>query len=224
MNQESDIDERRSTRAPFLSTLRQNRVAAALVAVILVGIGVFAFQWIPRDPGEDSAEAGFARDMSAHHGQAVQMAMIIRDRTGDEQLFFLATDIALMQQGEIGQMTGWLLAWGLDVSGNGEQMAWMGMPTTGLMPGMATQDQIAQLETLPVDEAEVLFLRLMIRHHQGGVDMAEAYLERGDNDVVTAFAEQVIRNQAKEIDTMNAMLEQRGQAPITDPLPSHDSH
>jgi uncharacterized protein (DUF305 family) len=224
MNQETDIDERRSSGAPFLSTLRQNRVAAALVAVILVGIGVFSFQWIPRDPGEDSAEAGFARDMSAHHGQAVQMAMIIRDRTGDEQLFFLATDIALMQQGEIGQMTGWLLAWGLDVSGSGEQMAWMGMPTTGLMPGMATQDQIAQLETLPVDEAEVLFLHLMIRHHQGGVDMAEAYLDRGDNDVVTAFAEQVIRNQAKEIDTMNAMLEQRGQAPITDPLPSHDSH
>lgn len=212
-------DGRTSAGASVVEVIRRNWVAVALLAVIVLGVVVFAVQWWPRTPGTDSAEAGFSRDMSAHHGQAVQMAMIIRDRTQDEQLFYLCTDILLAQQNEIGMMTGWLQAWDLDVSGTGEQMAWMGMPTEGLMPGMATQDQIAQLESLPVDQAEVLFLQLMIRHHQGGVEMAEAYLDRGDNDVVTAFAEQVIRNQSAEIDTMNSMLESRGQEPITDPLP-----
>jgi uncharacterized protein (DUF305 family) len=65
----------------------------------------------------------------------------------------------------------------------------------------------------------------MIRHHQGGVDMAEAYLARGDQEEVSFMADRIVLLQAGEIDTMNAMLEQRGQSPITDPLPdSHEDH
>jgi uncharacterized protein (DUF305 family) len=81
------------------------------------------------------------------------------------------------------------------------------------------------LQTLPVAEAEVLFLELMIRHHQGGVEMAEAYLERGDQDEVAFMADRIVLLQDSEIDTMNAMLEQRAQTPLTDPLPDdHEEH
>jgi uncharacterized protein (DUF305 family) len=46
--------------------------------------------------------------MMVHHAQAVEMAEIVRDRTENPQTRTLATDIALTQQAQIGQMQGWL--------------------------------------------------------------------------------------------------------------------
>lgn len=174
-----------------------------------------------RDPDDDSAEAGFLRDMMTHHGQAVEMALIIRDRTGDEQLRFLATDILLAQQQQIGMMGGWLQVWDLSPNQDGPAMAWMDHPEGSPMPGMATTEDIEDLRTLPVEQAEVLFLRLMIRHHQGAVDMAQAYLQTGDQEEVAAFASNVLQVQDREIETMNRMLVQRGADPITDDLQTH---
>ena len=56
---------------------------------------------------------GFARDMMVHHAQAVEMAEIVRDKTENENVRILATDIALTQQAQIGQMQGWLAVWEL---------------------------------------------------------------------------------------------------------------
>lgn len=214
-----DYDDDEPVERSIVDRLRDNWMAAALVGVILIGVLVFAVQYIPRDPGGDSVEAGFARDMSAHHGQAVAMSLKMRDRAEDEQVFFLCTDIMLTQQNEIGMMTGWLMSWDLGIVGEDDPMSWMGHPTSGLMPGMATAEQIAQLDTLPPAEAEVLFFEIMIRHHQGGVEMAQALLDRSDNEMVRDVAQQMIVVQSAEIDTMNQMLESRGLSPITDPLP-----
>jgi len=201
-------------------------VLLAVMTAIAVGIGVFAWQEIPHTPGENSAEAGFLRDMQTHHSQAVAMAMIIRDRTSDEQLKSLATDIAFSQATESGMMTGYLDAWGLSFAGDQAPMAWMGHPLAAgeLMPGMATTEQVDQLRTLPVPQAEVLFLQLMIRHHQGGVEMAQDVLARSDNSLVRDMANRTVRIQSSEIDTMNQFLVARGQKPITDPLPASHNH
>lgn len=216
-------DDDEAVERTIVDRLRDNWMAAALVAVILVGALVFAFQYIPRDPGSDSVEAGFARDMSAHHGQAVAMSLKMRDRAEDEQVFYLSTDIMLTQQNEIGMMTGWLMSWDLGIVGEDDPMSWMGHPTRGLMPGMATPEQIAQLDTLAPADAEVLFFELMIRHHQGGIEMAQALLDRSDNDLVRDVAQQMIVVQTAEISTMNQMLESRGLPPITDHLPDDHS-
>ncbi|MFI6640110.1 DUF305 domain-containing protein [Streptomyces sp. NPDC050504] len=78
-------------------------------------------------PGEASADAGFARDMSDHHQQAVEMSFIVRDRTRDEEVRRLAYDIANTQANQRGMMLGWLDLWGLPkVSMSGAPMAWMG--------------------------------------------------------------------------------------------------
>jgi uncharacterized protein (DUF305 family) len=75
-----------------------------------------------------------------------------------------------------------------------------------VMPGMATTTEVKELETLPVDEMNAQFLRLMIRHHQGGVAMAQSELELGKEDIVRNFAQQVINTQDAEIATMTTML------------------
>jgi uncharacterized protein (DUF305 family) len=202
--------ETRETEGSQGSWARRGGIIA-LVVLALAVVGVPAAMLMAnRDPGDDSVEAGFLRDMVVHHEQAVEMALIIRDRTGDEQLRFLSTDILLAQQGQVGMMNGWLQLWDLSPNLDGPHMAWMDHEVEGLMPGMATPEQIERLRTLPVDEAEVLFLQLMITHHQSAVDMAEAYLERGDQEDVAAFARNVIAVQDMEIDALSAMLDHRG--------------
>jgi uncharacterized protein (DUF305 family) len=88
----------------------------AVVAVLATG-AVMAMLFASVLPGNDSAEAGFARDMIVHHGQAVQMAEIIRDKTSSDDMRLLAADISLTQQAQVGIMQGWLWVWDLPITG-----------------------------------------------------------------------------------------------------------
>jgi uncharacterized protein (DUF305 family) len=46
----------------------------------------------------------------------------------------------------------------------------------------------------------------MIRHHQGGVMMAEGVINRSDNETVTRLAQTMVDGQQAEIDYMNELL------------------
>ncbi|PWJ45153.1 Uncharacterized conserved protein, DUF305 family [Quadrisphaera granulorum] len=76
-------------------------------------------------PTDESVEAGFARDMQAHHRQAVTMSLSVLNSTDDPEVRQLATDILLTQQQQAGQMHGWLELWGLPQTGSQPVMAWM---------------------------------------------------------------------------------------------------
>jgi uncharacterized protein (DUF305 family) len=189
---------------------------AAVVAFVLLAWGAGE-----RDPGDSSAEAGFARDMSQHHAQAVEMAMLIIDRTDDLRIEGLAKDIALTQQNQIGQMLGWLDIWGLSTARDEPAMAWMDHPAGEPMPGLATREELNALADLSGEEADREFLRLMIRHHQGGVPMAEALLERSDNEIVTRLARSIVESQSAEVRTMESLLAGTGSEPLATPETEH---
>ena len=129
----------------------------------------------------------------------------MRDRTDSDEVRLLATDISLGQQAQIGIMQGWLGAWGLPVTGSEPAMAWMGHPTDGLMPGMATPEEIDRLSQRQPDRADVLLLRLMIAHHQAAIPMARAILQRTDEPEVRQLAKAIIAAQKAEIGNMKAM-------------------
>ncbi|MBF4571659.1 DUF305 domain-containing protein [Herbiconiux sp. VKM Ac-1786] len=77
------------------------------------------------------------------------------------------------------------------------------------MPGMATSADLDRLASLTGTEAETLFLQLMIAHHQGGVEMAEAALSRTTNPLVTALAKAIVFAQSGEIQYMQELLAAR---------------
>jgi uncharacterized protein (DUF305 family) len=78
------------------------------------------------------------------------------------------------------------------------------------MAGMATNEELAALRRATGRDAEVLFLRLMIRHHEGGVLMARALLERSTHRDVVTLARGIDSSQTGEIETMMTMLGERG--------------
>jgi uncharacterized protein (DUF305 family) len=161
-------------------------------------------------PSDSSPEAGFARDMMVHHAQAVEMAEIVRDKTGSEEIRTLAADIALTQQAQIGQMQGWLQVWDLPPTGTEPAMSWMGEPHEGRMPGMASPEEINDLQQASPEEAEALFLQLMVPHHEAAVPMAQAVLEETDRKEVERLAGSILASQQAEIELMRGLLQRRG--------------
>lgn len=168
-------------------------------------------------PAESSADVGFARDMSVHHQQAVEMAFVVRDRTDDEDVRRLAYDIINTQANQRGMMLGWLESWDRPKSSDRPPMEWMGHPVTpsdgALMPGMATDTQLDRLRAAGGREAEVMFLELMTVHHRAGADMAQAAAGEAGTDEIRGLAAGMARAQESEISLMADMLKARGAQP-----------
>jgi uncharacterized protein (DUF305 family) len=188
---------------------RRPAVLIAITAVLMLTAGL-AVGWVAGTsaPGNDSVEAGFARDMQTHHQQAVEMAMYEWKNGSDKAMTTIAYDIATSQSAEIGMYRSWLRDWGVQLSSS-EPMAWAGEEHAhdteeagGLMPGMATDEQIDEFKTLTGSEADVMFADLMIAHHIGGVDMAKAALDRSDNALVVDAARRTITVQQAEIENL----------------------
>jgi uncharacterized protein (DUF305 family) len=217
------------------AVLRMVLTAVALVAA-LVAAG--AIGWLVRGDGGSSAasatsvDAGFARDMSTHHTQAVIMAGYTRDHTTDPAIRNLAYDIEYAQNQQIGEMTGWLDGWGLTRSSSVAVMSWMSddghamhMDTAStsssedpgdvsLMPGMATPNEVTKLETMTGRSLDVYFLQLMLRHHIGGIEMAQYAATHAKFAYVRNLAQKMVDNQTAEITVMKTMLTQRGAQPL----------
>lgn len=214
-------------------------VLAATVALLVagtVGYGI-ARHGRPAVPASGSAEAGFARDMSVHHDQAVKMSLLARDRSTDPAIRYLALDIATGQTSQVGTMSGWLQQWGLNQTDDSRpRMAWMtghgghtmndgaepdamtsqamsamtALHPDGRMPGMATQGEIEELTRLTGRPAEVLWLRLMIRHHMGGIAMAREALALVKPSYEKTLADSIVGSQQSDITYMRDLLKVRG--------------
>ncbi|MCH7231412.1 DUF305 domain-containing protein [Glycomyces sp. L485] len=189
-------------------------VLVAVTAALMLAAG-FAVGWVSATstPANDSPEAGFARDMQTHHQQAVDMAMHEWKAGEDETMRAIAYDIVTAQSAEIGMMRSWLRDWGVQLSSS-EPMAWAGdehvhdlEETGGLMPGVATAEQMAEFRTLTGAEADIMFAELMIRHHIGGIDMAETVLDLTDHEDVAEAAQRMVIVQQGEIGNMEGHLD-----------------
>ena len=203
-------------------------VIAAGLLVAGGGLAVVAGIGRTDTPTADSVDAGFSRDMSRHHLQAVEMANLALTSSSDAEVRRLAFDISATQTNQAGRMQGWLALWGLPLT-SGETMAWMddgamaGMDhghegTDGaVMPGMATEDELAELRSLTGTAFDVRFLQLMLRHHQGGLEMAQYGQRHAAEAAVRSLARSIAQSQTAETSTMAEMLRARGGAPLPAP-------
>jgi uncharacterized protein (DUF305 family) len=203
--------------------------AGALVAVLLGGaaLGIFLTGGSAQLKG-GAVDVGFAQDMSVHHRQAVLMAGQARDRSTDPAIRLIAFDIETNQLQQIGQMQGWLGLWNAAPLPNGLYMTWMadissmpgmahGAPGLPTMPGMASAADLQRLQASSGGPFDVLFLQLMLRHHQGGTPMAQYAAQHAESVQVRNLAEKIVVSQGAESDYLVQLIVQRGAQPLPAP-------
>lgn len=151
----------------------------------------------PGDPGDIM----FAQMMISHHQQAVEMAaMALANPDASPFVRDLAGRIQAAQQPEIDQMTSWLAKWGVADMGD------MDMGHGG-MPGMMTAEQMDSLQAAKGADFNKLWLRMMIEHHQGAIEMADDVLTTTNSTEVAALARAVTQAQQGEVEQMQAELD-----------------
>lgn len=224
------------TRRPGVS--RPQLIALLALGVIAaVAIG-FALGFLARTnfiggndsvPAADSVDVGFAQDMSVHHNQAIDMSAIALTNASDPLVRNLAFDMLTSQQNQVGQMQGWLAIWDRSPVGTDGYMGWMSDDAHGhsmssmaddssgpvaAMPGMASSDELAALRQATGSDVDVMFLQLMLRHHQGGLSMMEYAADHAETPALVRLAQSMISTQQSEATLMTQMLAEKGAAPL----------
>jgi uncharacterized protein (DUF305 family) len=219
-----DTDEGRPGWWSASPTWARAFVAGGL-ALLLVLVGVIGGIAIGRStattygPAADSIDVGFLQDMVTHHNQGVEMAVWARNNTTDPEIRQIAYDIESTQTSQTGRMEGWLTLWGDPLTPpSGQFMGWMGMPTAA-MPGMASPQDLARLRASTGRAMDVVFLQLMLRHHQGGLPMMQTAAAGASVPAVAALAQSMVTSQSSEVGVMTQMLAARGAAPLPAPDP-----
>ncbi|WP_405534002.1 DUF305 domain-containing protein [Streptomyces sp. NBC_00075] len=152
----------------------------------------------------NDADVDFATEMIQHHRQAVEMAELAADRASLQEVKDLATKIKGAQDPEIRTMSGWLTAWGEEVPADMSGMA--GHDVSSGMPGMMSSGDMDKLAKASGAEFDEMFLDMMVQHHEGAVEMAEAEKADGRYGPATKLADAVVTAQTAEIEQMDKMV------------------
>lgn len=154
----------------------------------------------------NEADIAFAQGMIPHHQQAVEMAEMAETRAASTEVKALAAKIKQAQDPEIDQMTAWLTAWGVPVPSASSGGHDMHGGSHGGMPGMMTDHDMSVLMGATGADFDRMFLEMMIRHHEGAVEMARTEQQQGQNEEAKALAKKIEADQTAEIEQMRAML------------------
>jgi uncharacterized protein (DUF305 family) len=163
------------------------------------------------------ADVDFMAGMIPHHAQAVIMAGWAPTHGARSDVAILCERIVVGQRDEIAMMQTWLSDRGLEVpdaTSTRHKMKMNGVTHEMLMPGMLTDEEMAELDRARGPEFDRLFLVGMIKHHQGAIDMVDVLFKAygaAQDETVFKFASDVYADQSIEIDKMHEMLGDRRQ-------------
>lgn len=169
-----------------------------LTAVVLVLLGACSSTSPTTvDAAHAPADVAFAQGMIPHHRQAVTMSQLADPRAASPEVKALADRIEGEQAPEIDQLTAMLAAWGAPAD---QPMAMSGMA------GMMGPQEMADLGALSGPAFDRAWLTMMIAHHTGAVQMAQAELAQGTDPQARELARAIITAQQAEIAEMQRLL------------------
>lgn len=168
---------------------------ASAAALAVAGCGSSGDSASDPAPGNGTDRA-FVAEMIPHHQSAVQMATIARKRGTSAFVKTLSANIIRTQNAEIQTMRA-----------EDAQLADTDVPEGDLgmshsMMGMSSDPSMLEAAN-PFDAA---FLRMMIPHHEGAVEMAKLEISKGADPELQQLARNIISAQEKEITQMQQQL------------------
>ncbi len=155
----------------------------------------------------NQADITFAASMVPHHQQAIEMADLALAQADSPEVRELARRIEAAQDPEITTMTGWLTDWGSAPMPSDHDMGAMGGMGGMGGDGMMTAQEMVALKQASGTAFDRMWLQMMIRHHEGAVDMARTELALGQSAQAKTLAQAVIDGQSTEITTMKGLLD-----------------
>ncbi|WP_298325782.1 DUF305 domain-containing protein [Haloactinopolyspora sp.] len=204
--------------------MNHRRVASALLTTALA-IGAAAVSATaaeqPRSeasPAEARSEAlaqntandvdvEFVEMMIPHHYQALVMSRMAPDRSSDPSLLSLADRIDVEQGLEISMMQNWQRWHDLEVT-DAEQAYHHMLQHPEMLEamGMATPEELDQLSASSGTAFDVLYLQLMIEHHQGAITMLVDVISNGNDVTLEQWATDMLTTQHTQVQQMEGML------------------
>ena len=157
------------------------------------------------DSSYTAADVEFLQGMIVHHYQAFLMSEMAPSRTNNQTILDLAGRIDASQIDEIDFMENWLAERGKSIP----DPTLMGHSHHHKMMGMATPEQMNKLEASNSTDFDRLYLNLMIRHHDGAIDMVDRLNEfpgSAYDPQLYEFVTDLENDQAVEIERMNGIL------------------
>ena len=185
--------------------MKHLRTIAAAALITLPSLA-FAQSGGPEPPGT-SPVLGAQQMMSPEVIQSMKqmlqscalMMQATRSETGNMPL-----PGTMAMQGDMGQMP---------MHGDMHMHGETSEASAAMMAAMAKMDT-SMTEAMQSSDPDVAFVKGMIPHHQGAIDMANAILQHGKDEQVKVWANAIIAAQEKEIGEMEAWLKAHGeQAP-----------
>jgi uncharacterized protein (DUF305 family) len=165
---------------------------------------------IPDSAPYNEDDVTFATEMIPHHAQALLMVDMAASRDASPRFSSLLDQIRAAQTPEIEQMTDWLEDWDQPVPDTGREHGDMGHDSGGAgtgLDGMMDPEQLDELAGMSGTGFEQMWLRMMIEHHEGAIELAEVEIADGEFADSITLAENIRDAQTAEIETMESMLD-----------------
>lgn len=155
----------------------------------------------PKGGGFVPEDVEFMQKMILHHDQALVMTALVPKNGGDTSVRLLAKRMEVSQQDEVLLMKQWLENRNFKADG--------GHADHASMPGMLTDEQLAELKAAKGREFDRLFLQFMTQHHEGALQMVRdlVFAGGGSEAEISQFVGHVDSDQSIEIQRMAELSE-----------------
>jgi uncharacterized protein (DUF305 family) len=148
----------------------------------------------PDGPTYNGIDTTFVQMMIVHHGQAIEMADLARQRAADPELRALADRISAAQAPEVTYLRTWLRNRRLPETDPSHDHS--------TMPGMQTPAEMTTLAGLNGAKFDHTFVAMMTEHHRGAQQMAGDVISGGNDELLREMANEMAVEQGSEIRRM----------------------
>jgi uncharacterized protein (DUF305 family) len=144
----------------------------------------------------NEADVAFAQMMIPDHQMTAKMAQLAKQKASGKELKSLAGQMLEGQQENVTILQGWLKTWGKPASAD---MAGMSMP------GAMSDKDMTMLKSMKGMNFDMMFAQMMVKHHEGSIQMAKDEQAKGASKEAKAMAASMIETEQAEVEQLRKL-------------------